>query len=108
MVFHSCIMIFYDHYGSEARVNLKQWLILMTGSLLVILSWTRDYFNFLTIHNPDTPIWSLYSTEALFEGPQQYVPESFKWFLYAVGVFGLLYALVSYYLKNKKEYRTKG
>ncbi len=108
MVFHSCLMIFYDHYGTEARVNLKEWVILMTGSLLVILSWTRDYFIFLAISNPDAPSWSLYSPEALIDGTRQYVPESFNWYLYAFGFFILLYAIVSYYLRNKNEYRTKG
>lgn len=104
MTIHACLMVFFDKSGTDARVDMKEWLLLVTGSILVILSWTRDYFNYLRINNPDTSLWSLYSKDALFEEPQKYVPQSFNWLLYAGGTLVLLIAIGSYYFRNRKHF----
>lgn len=103
MVVHACLMVYYDHQGTDARVSLKEWFLLLTGSILVILSWTRDYFMYLRLQNADTSVWSLYSTDALFEGAMEYVPSSFNWSLYGVGTLLLIAAIGSFHLRNRKH-----
>jgi len=95
------IMVYFDNKGIKARINLKEWLLFITGSIIVIISWTWDYCNYIIINNPNASIWSFSSKEALFEASQKYAPQSFNWLLFTVGAFVILLAISFYYLRNR-------
>jgi hypothetical protein len=99
------IMVFFDNKGIKSPVNLKEWLLFITGSIIVVITWTWDYCNYIIINNPNTSIWSLSSKEALFEAGQKYVPQSFNWLLFTVGALVILIAISFYYLRNRTRER---
>ena len=101
MILFAGILVYFDTKGIKARVNLKEWLLFITGSLIVIASWTWDYCSYLISSNPDGSIWSFSSEEALFEASQKFVPQSFNWLLFGLGSLMILLSTVMFYSRNR-------
>ena len=105
MILLASIIVFFDKKGTKALVNLKEWLLFITGSIIVLISWTWDYCNYIVINNPNVSIWSISSKESLFDVNQKYVPQSFNWVLFIVGALAILLAIIFYYLRNRTRER---
>lgn len=103
MIALASLMVFYDNKGIKAQIKLKEWLLCITGSIIVILSWTLNYCSYIIINNPNASIWSFPSKEALFESSQKFVPQSFNWLLFTVGALVILLAISFYYLRNRTK-----
>jgi hypothetical protein len=102
MILFAGITVFFDLKGIKARVNLKEWLLFITGAVTVIISWTWDYSRYIISNNPDESIWSFSSKEALFEASQKYVPQSFNWLLFILGALLILFSISMFFVRNKK------
>jgi hypothetical protein len=97
------LMVFFDSKGIKALISLKEWLLLISGSLIVIVSWTLDYGNYIISQYPNTSVWSLFSNKALLETTQTYVPQSFNWLLFILGVLFISVAISFYYMRNRSR-----
>ena len=76
----------------KKNLDLKQWLLSILGSLVVIISWVLDYWNFSNQLEADLAL----STA------DQYVPGSFNWYIFLIGIVLLLLAVASHYVSNRK------
>jgi hypothetical protein len=85
----------------KKNLNLNQWLLFTLGSLVVIISWVSDYWNFIRNHF-SKGVWTLSSDQELFDSSEQYIPSSFNWYVFSIGIVLLLMATISYYLRNRK------
>ena len=85
----------------KKNLNLNQWLLSILGSLIVIISWVLDYWNFSS-NQFSNGAWTLSSEQELFGGSEQYIPCSFNWYIFLIGILLLLTATASHYLKNRK------
>jgi len=85
----------------KKNLNLNQWLLLILGSLIVIISWVLDYWNFSS-NQFSNGAWILSSEQELFGSSDQYIPGSFNWYIFLIGILLLLTATASHYLKNRK------
>ena len=79
----------------------KEWLFSILGSLIIIISWVLDYWNFSTTESL-TDIWSISSSEDLFGTSSQYIPSSFNWYIFFTGVFFIILTIFSFYIRNNK------
>jgi hypothetical protein len=85
----------------KRNLNLNQWLLSIVGSLIVIISWVLDYWNFSSKHFSNG-VWTLSSAQELFGSSEEYIPGSFNWYIFLIGILLLLTATASHYLKNRK------
>jgi len=85
----------------KKNLNLNQWLISIVGSLLVIISWVLDYWNFSSDQFTNGA-WTPFSAKELFESSEQYVPSSYNWYIFLIGILLLLTATTSHFFKNRK------
>jgi hypothetical protein len=85
----------------KKNLNLNQWLLSILGSLVVIISWVLDYWNFSS-HQFSNGSWTLFLEQELFGSSEQYIPASFNWYIFLIGILFLLAAIVSYYLRNRR------
>lgn len=70
------------------KLKLGDWLMMISGSLIVILSFTIPYLNLMA----ETPGQA--SSEELLQKISAYIPGNFNWFLFGAGEFILLIAIV--------------
>ncbi|MFU8844039.1 MAG: hypothetical protein ACNA7V_09560 [Bacteroidales bacterium] len=81
-------------------IHRNEWIGLITGSLIVILSYTLDYSKYmLEKFTFKEMLWSNDST-ALFEHAGHYIPESFPWWIFIAGQIILLIVLGRFYFRN--------
>lgn len=70
-----------DHQNSETRLSLKEWWLLISGSIVVIFSWTWEYI-----------VYSLSAIDSL-NALTTYVPQSYSWITFFIGEGLLLIAI---------------
>lgn len=75
------------------QLNRTQWILSILGSLVVILSWVLDYWNYSSQFS--NGLWTLSS--------ESYVPKSFNWYIFLLGIVLLMAATISHYIGNKRN-----
>lgn len=85
----------------KKNLNLNQWLLSILGSMMVVISWVLDYWIFIS-NQFSNGTWILSSEQELFGSSDQYIPGSFNWYIFLIGILLLLTATASHYLKNRK------
>ena len=81
--------------------ELREWLVLIGGAVVIFVSFIWDYMAF-AINNYSK------SNEALFNNLEaitlNYAPQAFNWWIYILGILLLLLSLSMIYIRNKKLY----
>jgi len=95
------IMIWrFTSLNPETFIHRNEWIGLILGSLIVILSYTLDYSKYmLEKFTLKELLWSADKT-ALFEHAGHYIPESFPWWIFIAGQIILLVVLGRFYFRN--------
>jgi len=92
MILLAMIIVFYDRQALTVRINSSEWLLLVTGAVIIFLSFVWDYSAFMLRHYPVGEIVSNPDKNALFNLSLQYVPVHFPWVLFATGMAVILAA----------------
>jgi hypothetical protein len=85
----------------KKNLNLHQWILSIVGSLIVIFSWVLDYWSYSS-NQFSNGVWTMFLEQDLFGNTEQYVPASFNWYIFLIGLLFLLAAIASHYTKNRK------
>jgi len=91
----SCLIYF------NKTLNKLEWCFSILGSIVIILSWVLDYWNFST-KKTNADVWTLSSEQNLFDTTAQYIPSSFNWYIFTVGALLIATAIFSFYKRNNK------
>ncbi len=83
MIVLTLLVVYYEDKNVTTAIKKYEWLLLISGSLLMISSFTRDYFVF--INSQTTEAWTPGSSSELFSEFINYVPQSFTWSLFFAG-----------------------
>ena len=104
MILLSMILVYYNRKYEAAKINWIEWSLLITGSIVLILSWTWDYSGYILEHFTFREIWTV-PGEELTKIVSQYIPRKFYWGLFSVGEAIILTAigLLSWRLRRKKR-----
>jgi len=77
---------YYSEKGRNTKVMMKEWILWIAGSLVVIISFVWDYFHFISHskdivkRDPDP------DSDHLFYEISSYIPEHFEWGIFFVGI----------------------
>lgn len=103
MILLAILVVFFNEKTGNVRISQIEWLILIFGSLVVILSFIWDYSKFILQHYSIIEIFSASSREGLFDLTFQYIPRSFNWWLYGLGELIILFGIGVFYFRNKNK-----
>jgi hypothetical protein len=79
----------------KVRITRTEWIILILGSCIVFTSFIWDYCKFLYINISWTELQSRSLNDKLFDLSIQYIPESFNWILFLVGVLIIIVGITN-------------
>ncbi len=82
MIVFGCCMIYFEDKHGNIKVTASQWLLLIGGVVIVIISFTTDYIEQASSSNS---AWNIFSESQLFEELKTYVPKQFCWWLFWLG-----------------------
>jgi hypothetical protein len=91
------------------RVSAFEWTLLITGSLVVILSYTKEYSCFMMTKFSFNEMFQASKSKELFDFATSFVPGNFDWLLYSAGVLLHWLALGSVWMRlfSGEEVRSK-
>ena len=109
MLFALVIRYFNTKSGLRFYMEPREWIILLSGALVVFVSFIWDYTSYLFDHLN----WQMLGNgkvlqERMEELAYSYVPVHFNWLIFIMGVVLLLIALTMVYRRNKKKWKPKG
>ena len=84
------------------KLNRLEWSFSILGSIVVIISWVLDYWNFST-KKVANKVWTLSSKQNLFDTTEQYIPTAFNWPIFIAGVCLISLTIFSFYFRNAKS-----
>jgi hypothetical protein len=94
------ILAFHIIYFNK-KLHRLEWILSLMGSLIVIISWVQDYWSF-SAQRATNGVWTLSSKHDLFDTVEQYIPSSFNWYIFFLGVLLIASSILFYYLRNVK------
>lgn len=94
MILLGTLIGYMESKGYPVQLKRKDWLLLIAGSLIVILSFTLDYFQY-AIHISNT----VTTDKAFLAELSKFIPSQFNWWIFAIGQALILFTI--YHLSKK-------
>lgn len=83
MIFFGILIIHYKEKFPKIKITPSQWLLLLGGVLIIIISFTTDYIDQIT--KASETGWHIFSKSQLFEELKTYVPQTYNWWVFILG-----------------------
>jgi len=93
-------IIYYSKDDRVVSITYKEWVLLITGSLIILFSFTKDYLNILFMGDKQR-VWTLAGKRSLFNEMNSYIPGSYNWMLFLVGELVILYGIYIFIIRIK-------
>ena len=100
MIVFGWFIIYYEDKHQTITINSSQWLLLISGVVIIIISFTSDYIEQVS-YTTDS-VWSIFSEKQLFEELKTYVPKQFCWWLFWLGDGFCGLGVLSFMMKYKR------
>jgi hypothetical protein len=84
MILLAMILVYYSTKKEIVKIHQIEWALLITGSIILLLSFTWDYSGYILEHFTFREIWTVPS-EDLYRIAGQYIPRKFYWGLFWIG-----------------------
>jgi hypothetical protein len=97
-----CILIFSNHH-QNAHLKLKEWVLLVSGSIVVIIAFCKDFYVSITTLYPLIPATKLFFSKQTGEYAEKYVPKSFDIAVFTIGSVLISAGISIYVLRNRRE-----
>lgn len=91
MILLTMVLVYFNDKNPVLKINLKEWGLFISGSVIVILSFILDCYN--CIH--------LYKGEVM-EAVSQYIPRYFDWRIFWLGETMILTAIFLFFFRAKR------
>lgn len=102
MVLLALILVYFNRTTGKAKIILREWAVLILGSVVLILAWTWDYSGYILEHFSFREIWTLPMGE-LYQVAQDYIPRKFNWGIYTLGEFIVLSGIALIFIRLRKN-----
>lgn len=91
MIALTFMVLHQESKGYTITFRLKDWILLIAGSLIIIFSFTQDYINIMI--DPSSSA----SPEAMIHNLMDYIPQGYNWWIFVIGEAIILTDLVLIY-----------
>jgi hypothetical protein len=85
------------------RLSAIVWFLLITGSLIVLIAYMKDFAAYVFEYRNSISSDATRYDQQMFNLSTRFIPRSFDWFLYGIGVSMHLTAVYIILMKKKKE-----
>ena len=88
-----------DQQNLSSRLNLAEWLLILGGNAVVLLSWTLDYFDF----GQRYPVISVEKSLLFFS---TYTPQDYRWWMFGLGEALMLLGIYVFFYRTHRRHKT--
>jgi len=86
----------------ESKINPLEWTLLIVGSIVLIIGFVFDYVKYMLTYFSFAEIFSLSNTSKLMEKALLYIPISFPWWIFIIGLAIIVSGISIFYARNRK------
>ncbi len=108
MIFFAFLISYFIDKGLKTKIIWKEWLLLISGSVIIIISYVEEYLDFILAEFALRDLFRAANNMAIMEYASGYLPKSFSWWIFIIGELLLIIAMVMFYSRNKKDLKIKG
>jgi hypothetical protein len=101
MIIFGGLIWFFQSKGKLLPVKLREWAILISGSLIVFLSYIEDYVNYLHKEFSWGEIFFPSNSGKLMAVATHYVPQQFSWWIFWIGQLVIMAGIGLWYFRER-------
>jgi hypothetical protein len=79
------LISYFTDKNLSIKIKKPEWLLLILGSLVTIISYTFDYLNFMLRHFNVYDFFDPSMQSELLENATGYIPQQFPWWIFIIG-----------------------
>ncbi len=102
MMAYALLILVVNRQEKDIKIPGISWLLLITGSVILILGFIWDYSAFIMESMTIRDIWTL-PKEQVLKLATQYIPRKFNWFLFILGELVILSGILLFYLRRQMK-----
>jgi len=102
MIIFSFLVISFEDSGIKIRFNLREWILATAGVIVVLYTWIYDYGKIIIGGGYAGDFFTLSNNSPFIEIVSNYVPLSFKWFLFLFGLAISSLGILMFYLRTRR------
>ena len=103
MILLALSVLNFSRLKSRGSLKMKEWTLLIAGSLIVIIVFCKDYYTFMITHFPTIPSAQLFFSKQSIEYSVTYIPASFNVSSFLFGCVVIGTAIIMYLVRNMKK-----
>ncbi|HOV10769.1 MAG TPA: hypothetical protein PLL90_03285 [Bacteroidales bacterium] len=103
MIVLAALLLFFKYKNGAVKTGWLVWTLLITGSLVVIISYTMDYVGFMSEKFTFFQQMDLGNSREVLEYALSYIPHTFIWWVFVVGLAMHITAILFIMTKNMKS-----
>jgi hypothetical protein len=97
MIIFGGLIWHFQSSGSLLPVKMREWLMLISGSFIVIWAYTEDYVSYMHRSFSIAEIFIPEDSGRLIESATLYVPQGFSWWIFLIGQLMILAAIAIWF-----------
>ncbi|MCE3279051.1 MAG: hypothetical protein K0S44_1242 [Bacteroidetes bacterium] len=104
MILLTFIVVYSQEKGMKVYITFIEWLLLIAGSVIAIISFMWDYIIYVSGGNAEEKaVWTLSGSQDMFQEVMSYVPSQFNWWLFGIGQGLILISIAKLYFRYKSK-----
>ena len=107
MIVFAVLISKFTNRDTSVKINQYEWLLLVSGSVVLIIGFISDYVKFMLQYFSLGEIFSPSNTVKLMVKALTYVPASFPWLIFTFGVAIIIGGIALFYMRNKGVFGLK-
>jgi len=102
MILLAFTIIYFDIKDCNTSLIQKEWLLFITGCLIVLFSFMQNYCGYIVTEPNSNNILTLSGSGSLFTNICKYVPTTYNWGAFIIGEVIILCSLFLFAIRMKK------
>lgn len=105
MIVLALSILYFFNQRQTAVLKMREWVFLIGGAIVVIISFCKDYYQFVTSQHPNISNTQLFFSKEAIAYSAQYIPDRFDVKLFILGCILISTAMGIYIFRNWKLLR---
>jgi len=101
MVIFGGLIWYFQSKGKLVPVKMREWVMLVSGSLIVIISYIEDYVKYLNQEFSWSEIFLPTDSGKLMESATRYIPQEFSWWIFWIGQLLIMLAIMLWLISHR-------
>ena len=103
MILLAVVILYYRSKDETFRISFYEWLLLITGSLIVIIAYTRPYMSYMLDRYSISEMFHFSGNTKLIEYASGFIPVTFSWVIYSLGQLLFFWSILHVVQRKRRK-----